>query len=79
MVIILDLILMDKTKLAVFILRCGNYKVQIKCSHLTHGLSSLTSFPLSSVFLYAAGDKETIVKQTSTDIVLLAVCMSFGC
>jgi len=31
------------------------------------------------LFSYAIGEKETTVKQTSTDVVLLAVCISVPC
>jgi len=31
------------------------------------------------LFSYAIGERETTVKQTSTDVVLLAVCISVMC
>jgi len=41
-----------------------------------HGLISLTSFPFSGyLVLYAVGEKETTVRQTSTDVVLSVVCI----
>jgi len=54
--------------------------VQLICSHLIHGLISLTSFPFFGyLMLHAVGEKETTFEQTSTDVVLLVVCISILC
>ena len=79
-VIILALTLMDKINHSVLHTTVWYFKVQVTCSHLVHRSSSLTSFNFSKVFsvLYA-GEKETTVKQTSSYVLLLVVCISVLC